>query len=357
VSDVDKILVAVEKFSKEMFGEEPALDDLVQRARSGSMDLREIIKETWRIAAIYPHFEEELRDALCVALGLDVMATDLALFPDREQILERWGFTDEDLVYQPFEGRSDYKMLHPLLMGMIVELIQFDGDVPELRTGRMPEGGSPAVPVETTAYDPVIIGAMLRTASAEVAAELRAAEDRHDRKVAELEEAIAGERGADDLVRRETGRTVGVPGYEPGKRPHPRRVEEPVTSEVARLPFRERQELAHRTLTSTQGRRSAATVIAKVVLEGLRDRGFIGISLGKGSEPFAEACWIVSIDGGRGERNPNFNFVVTAARAMTTKLGKELGDRVDHNDHLCLQVNPINEVSERRVGWRAVLWK
>jgi len=355
VTEDSEMLAAIERFSREMFGEEPALDDLVRRARSGSMTLQEVVRETWRIAAIYPNFDSELKDALCSAFGLETASTELARFPDRDRLLERWGFAEEDLIYQPFEERPDYKMLHPLLMGMIVELIQFDGDVPELRTGRMPEGGSPAVPVETTARDPVMIGAMLRTASAEVAGELRAAEETHDRKVGKLAEALSGEEGGTELVRQEAERAVGVPGYEPGRRARPRRVDAPLSSELARLPFRERQELAHKTLTSTQGRRSAAPVIASGVLEELHERGFTGVAIGEGSERFAEAEWIVSIDGGRGERNPNFNFIETATRAIAAKLGNELSGNASRYTRFRLQVRPVNEVSERRVGWRAVL--
>ena len=134
-------------------------------------------------------------------------------------MLDRWGFTDEDLIFQPFEDRPDYKMLHPLLMGMIVELLQYDGDIPELRTGALPAGGSPAVPVKTVARNPVVIGAMLRTASDEVTLELQAATEVRNQKVQKMIETLPeGGKGVSGLVRQETERGVAVQGYAPGQR-------------------------------------------------------------------------------------------------------------------------------------------
>ena len=355
MSDDLKFIEALERFGDDLFTQNPELGEMIQRVRSGGLDPKDVIREVWRIAGTRRDFDSELERALYSAFGVDPASTDLAHFPDRQRMLDRWGFTDEDLIYQPFEDRPDYKMLHPLLMGMIVELIQFDGDVPELRTGPMPEGGTPAVPVETTARNPVVVGEMLRRASEEVAFELGAAGSEHEERVVKMIEVVGGVEGAGGLVRQETEHGVGVPGYGPGQKALFRRVGTPGGSELARMGFEERQELAHKALTSTQGRRSAAPVIATMVLEALHDQDFTGIAMGEGSEVVVEAEWVVSIDGGRGERNPNFNFIDTAARSIATKLGQELKGRASRYTRLRLKVTPINEIAERRVGWRATL--
>jgi len=358
MSDEIDFLEAVEKFGRGLLEERPELEDLIWRAKDGQVDPKEVVKDVWRAAASRPEIMEALESSLFRAFDVEPASTDLAHFPDREKMLERWGFTDEDLIFQPFPERPDYQMLHPLLMGMIVELLQFDGDVPELRTGRMPEGGSPAVPVRTGARDPVAVGHMLRRASEEVAFELGAARDEQETRLAQMIEAVGGAGEATTaIVRRETERGISVAGYGPGRKAQMRDVEPPTAADMARMPFSERQELAHKALASTQGRRSAVPTIAEMVLGALHGDGYTRIRSGDGDAVFSEAEWVVQIDGGQGERNPNFNFIDTAARALTAKLRRSLAGNASRFTDLLLQVSPVNAVAERRVGWRAVLYE
>lgn len=359
MSDEQDFLEAVWKFGDAILTENPDLAEKIERARAGDLDAKDVVKEVWKVAARTPEFQRTLESSLFDAFGVEPASTDLAHFPDREKMLERWGFTDEDLIFQPFDDRPHYKMLHPLLMGMIVELIQFDGDVPELRTGRLPEGGSPAVPVRTTARNPVAIGAMLRRASEEVALELGAAQEEHDAKIARLVEAVGEdpETSVTGLVRQETERGVAVPGYAPGQKAQIREVVAPTGAELARMPFAERQELAHKALTSTQGRRSAVPVISDMVMESLHQEGYTALRSGEGDQVFADVEWVVQIDGGQAERNPNFNFIDTAARALAAKLRRSLAGRASRYTSLKLRVTPVNAVAERRVGWRAVVYE
>lgn len=353
-----KFLDAIEKFGSDVLDGNPELRAVLDRYWHEEIDIKETIKEVWRVMASSPDRVPEIERAMFDAFGVEPQSTDLAHFPDRERMLERWGFEEEDLIFVPDEERPDYKMLHPLLMGMIVELLQFDGDIPELRTGQMPEGGTPAVPVRTTARSPVAVGAMLRTASREVALELGAAQEEHSQKMAKMVDAVGGtgER-ATALVRQETERGVAVPGYRPGSRAAIREVAEPTGTELAKMPFEERQELAHKALTSTQGRRSAVPVISQMVLDALHERGYTAVRAaeGEGEVVFAEAEWTVMIDGSQGERNPNFSFIDTAARSLSAKLIRSLSGNASRYTSLRLVVSCINTVAERRVGWRAVL--
>lgn len=357
MSDEKAFLDAVLRFGHEFLDKNPGLIDLIETARAGALDPKEVIKEVWRAAAENQEFQDSVQKALSEAFGVQD-STALAKLPEREKMLERWGFSDEDLVFQPFENRPDYKMLHPLLMGMIVELIQFDGDIPELRTGPLPEGGSPAVPVKTMARNPVVIGAMLRRASEEVTLELGAAKIEQDQKVAALIQALPeGDPAVSGLVRQETGRGIAVPGYRPGQKAQIREVDAPTGSQLARMPFKEKQELAHKALTSTQGRRSAVPVITEMMAAALGPMvQKLEIVARNANDPFAEAEWAVQIDGGVSERNPNFNFIDTAAQSLTNKLRRELGAQDAWGDEYELVVAPINTVDDRRVGWRAALY-
>lgn len=361
MSDEQAFLDAIARFGQEFLEQNPEMQDLVESARVGTMDAKDAVKEIWKVAAKNRGFRDSVEKALFDAFKIEPGSTDLAHFPERQNMLDRWGFEEEDLIFQPFEDRPDYKMLHPLLMGMIVELIQFDGDIPELRTGRLPEGGTAAVPVASQARSPIALGAMLRTASQEVTEEIRALEKAQDEKIGDMIEAV-GE-GTNDgaitaIVRQETERAVAVSGYAPGQKAQIREVKPPTGAELARMPFKEKQELAHKALTSTQGRRSAIPVITQMIREALMPmlQG-ISVSGTHREDPFAEVEWTMQIDGGVGERNPNFNFIDTAAESLKNKLGRELQQRKGFEASYELVVTPINTVSERRVGWRAALYR
>jgi hypothetical protein len=353
----DKFLEAVAAFDKEILVACPEIAQILQDARQGLIRQEEAVRRVWTLGSTNDDLRSRVERALLTAFEVEAQSTDLAHFPERETALSRWGFTEEDLVFQPFEDRPGYKMLHPLFMGMIVELLQFDGDVPELRTGPLPEGGHAAVPVHTTARDPVVIGAMLKRASQDITDHLRRAQAAHDESVAKMLEAVGGPTPDHGLVRQEFARGVGVEGYEPGRPVALRDVAPPTGAELAAMTFDERQGLAHMTLTSTQGRRSSAPVIADMVLSSLHEAGYTGTQIDdrRGTRSLVTAEWTVSIDGGRTERNPNFNFIVVAARSLATKLGRGLADRASKLTPMALRVSPINTVADRVVGWRAEL--
>jgi len=358
MTDEKKLLDAVVRFGQEFLRQNPQLEDFVESARAGLVDPKDAVKEIWRCAAQNKEFQGTVEKALFEAFQVEPGSTDLAHFPERQQMLDRWGFDDEDLIFQPFEDRPDYKMLHPLLMGMIAELLQFDGDIPELRTGELPEGGSPAVPVKTVARNPVVIGTMLRRASEEVAFELGAAKEERGSRMERMLKALPEDgEGVTGLMRQETERGVAVSGYKPGQKAAIREVEAPTATQLARMPFQERQELAHKALTSTQGRRSVTPVITEMMTAALGPmvQG-LEVVAGNTNDPFAEAEWAMQIDGSRNEHNPNFNFIDTATRALVAKLSRQLRAQDAYDKKYELVVAPINTVSERRVGWRAALY-
>ena len=123
------------------------------------------------------------------------------------------------------------------------------------------------------------------------------------------------------------------------------------------MPFAEKQKLAHKALTSRQGRLSVVPVIADLVslalLPTVQGMEIVGDSKGT---LFIETEWGMQIDGGINERNPNFNYVDTAARSLTNKLLRELKEREACDAKYELVVTPINAITERRVGWRAALY-
>lgn len=351
----DEFLAAIVRLQQEVGTRIPVVSDLVRRVRNEDMPVEDAVLELWRASAEDPSLAGAVEDSILRAFGLEPSSTSLAHLPDRDALLERWGFSEEDLVYQPDPERP-LKMLHPILMGAIIELLQFDGDVPELRTGKMPEGGAPAVPVSTTARDPVIVGAMLVAAREDVAAELVVADREHRDRIKQMEEATSGVASElAPLLARESERAVGVQGYRPGTSAALRVVDAPSGLSLARMSSRERQGLSYLTLTSTQGRRSLVPVIAGIVLDALHERGYTALQLGHEGSEFAEAEWRIAIDGGKGETNPNFDFVDVASQALIAKLCRQLANHASRYTRLSLQVSVISNVAERSVGWRATV--
>lgn len=350
----EALQAALERVREELGAKSPAMLEILRRVREAELSSEQAVREVWIAAGENDALAQEVEGILLQAFGV-APSSSLATLPDRDQLLDHWGFREEDLVYQPHPNRPT-RMLHPLLMGAIVELLQFDGDVPELRTGKLPEGGAPAVPVRTEARDPVVVGFLLRRARNQVACELAAAQEEHDAKIAALVEVVGDTNAvASSMCRRESERAVSVPGYRPGHTAALRSVEGPTGADLAELGFRERQHLAHLTLTSTQGRRSVAPVISNLLLEGLHADGYRGIKLGDEGDVSAEFEWTLQIDGGHAERNPRFNFIEVAGRALLGKMRKHLAGKTGPYTRYALQVLPISEIADRVVGWRAVL--
>jgi len=260
------------------------------------------------------------------------------------------------MVYE----KDKIKRLNPLIEAAIAEQASIDGDVPGMRTGELPEGAHPAVPVETMARNPEAIGMMLDMASTEVAEEIREAQEKHvqDAKFIAMELEGQGVEGdeAIETYRRQLPDSVpmGIPGYEAGKVPVKREVVGPSGSALAKLTPEQRKRAAHKVLTTTQGRRSAMPVIEEMILTGLASEGFPMESrpeqrmAGKGI--LAHAEWSTNL-GGPMATQSNFSFIDTAAKAITQKLAKVLREKSPENP--VLEVTTIDTVDVRRIGWAA----
>jgi hypothetical protein len=340
-------------FSDMLEDEDPRMAEIFEQMRAGELSEQEAMKLVMEHAVKNPTWGEEVESKALEAFQPVYEIDAIEHLPARAEILDRWGMEEEDLIYVP--GKNRAPMLHPLVQGMIGELLQYDGDVPELRTGRLPEDALPAVPVKTRARNPVMIGAMLKQASEEVHAELKQAE--RDQAKA-LEAAIES---GNSLVVKEivTGSmAVSVPGYEAGKAPALREITTPPAQQLAKLSFKEKQELFTKALTSSQGRKSAAPVIADLVMENLRSSKIVtklGVRPDKDRDQ-RTAKWTVEIYGNSDEMNPNFAYIDVAARSIARQLLTEYLQKPIVSNDLALYVRPINQVNERLVGWEAAIY-
>jgi len=270
-------------------------------------------------------------------------------------------------TFTPQDGHGVVGM-NPLMQGALVERIQFDGDVPELRTGPIGTHVDPAVPVMTDVRNPIAIGAMLNKASTKVRGELKA---EVSKRKADLEASLAKDpstltilRRHGDLVAHEDIGTVidgtkdtDPDGYRRGEKPHLVTVPKPSGAILAKLTDSQRHELAWKFLSTTQGRVSAVRVIRSTIIALLRDRGLIVEERefdykAPRVQPLSYAEWSVTL-AGPGAIQPIFSLVDVSSKVLAQRLYQGLETQTPGT--LWLEVEPINRLADREVGWMARL--
>ena len=368
MSSIDpKVLAAVEEFSKTVGELDPRVRDLLAQVRAGRDDT-EVMADLIRLTQADPELLAKIEAAAAVSFQplkeeseLDVQESVQALqsLHDRQKLLKDLNFKEEDLVFHP-EGTA-FPQLHPVMMAVILERLQFDDDIPELRTGDLPLEAMPSVPVANAARNPVALGLQLETAAREVKDELNVAHMARSDQLTIIgqEIPVKDEQGTlmvrkakSEFVAVSEGR-VGVEGYKAGHKPALRPVEDlSVAAVLAALSEDLRKRYAHKALTSIQGRRSAVPVIGALIQRELAEKG-IQVTL-DGVEalletPVAEAEWSTFIELDNSSMQSRFSFIDTAAKVLAIGLHQQLGDVT----HILLHIEPINEVSRRRVGWGA----
>jgi len=323
----------------------PQLMEVMDQAKSGELGEEQAMQLMLGILNEYP----------------DLQARFDALVGEATELLREEGSTELALPEEPGKGSMVFDSgvggprLNPLYEAALLERAQFDGDIPELRTGPLPEEAKPAVPVSTKARNPVALGYMLEEASEEVGAEVR--ESR--RQLAAEVESLAGDAGTlvvkrgTDLVDKARGSSETDPkSYRRGELPALIKVDRPSGGKLSVLSPEESKQLAWKFLSSTQGRRSATETIAQMVGDSLRDGGY-GVkreAVPPGMKVLAHASWEVSLGGPRSTQAA-FSVIDVAAKALVISLTEQ----VEKRDALWLEVIPINTVDVRSVGWAARL--
>lgn len=222
----------------------------------------------------------------------------------KEETLREWGLDFDDLVYENEQG---VKQLNPIYQALIAERLQFDGDIPELRTGPLPEGGMPAVPVKTSSRSLVALGSQLETASERV-------------------QALT------------TGSTTAIASYKAGQPAQFQEVEVP--SNLLALSREKKQTLAFKAISSTQGRNSATLVILGILKSRFPKLTFVE----KIENPNHEFRWTFTISQS-GSTNTNFSAIDNAAFCLGNKL-QRLAKGAEK-----VSVRAIHTIQERSVGW------
>jgi hypothetical protein len=344
-SEVD---AAIQRFSDELAAEHPEIADIIERIKQGDLNELQAMQALMGVA----HAKGLGMEIERLAEGAFGAVQEMRRAPENELVVPKEG-EGPPVIY----GEHGVHRLNPLYEAALAERAQFDGDIPELRSGVLPEGGTPAVPVDTMAMNPVALGAMLEQASDEVKGELNEKVVEVEGQVKALLEDAAAE-GVDAvtaLATRDTSHIAvphSVPGYEAGSLPALRKVE--VTG-LATMSEEDRKRAAWKSVSTTQGRRSALQPIEQNILRYLESNGY-GMDCRKPSkltDPPVYAEWTMQITG-EGDTNPSFSPVAVAARSLGRRLLAQLkADDAPTIDNPVLEVATIDKIDVRRVGWAA----
>jgi len=261
-----------------------------------------------------------------------------------------------------FEKEYGLPQLNPLYQGAIMERLQFDSDIPELRSGPMPPEGRPAIPVTTTARSAVSIGADLERAEEVTIDKI----DANRKRLAETLEQefleIRGESGAlvpydraEQVIAKYDNANYDIPEYRRGGLPAPIRVAPHTGSELAKMSDYDRQQYTWKFLSTTHGRRSAEPVISDLILGELNSDGYVVQLTDQKTlpEPLVSSDWSIAIDGGSSTQS-NFAIIDVAAKSLTRKIKNHLSDAYK-GKALTMKVSAFDMYADRRVGWRVEL--
>lgn len=330
--EVSKALDAV---GSAIHKEYPELYEVLEQARKGEIT------------------EEEACTEMLALLGKEEHQGLEALFREK---LAPIGPDDPPDVAGAFYTGTGLPQMNPLFEAALIERAQFDGDIPEFRTGPLPQNVLPSPSVETKSQNPVAIGLMLTQASKQVRDDYKAHEKKRlgplskDSKEEPSEALVQSDMGA--LV--QGSQATDLPSYRRGEVPAPLTIQTPTGSALASLSEGERQELAWKFVSSTQGRRTALPAICEGILKHLPSD--LDLEVGVGApNPQAEVLsykdWTLVLSGPK-TSSTTFNLIGTASICLAKGLMSNLKVKAPHKK-LRLEVHTINTVADRKVGWGA----
>lgn len=260
--------------------------------------------------------------------------------------------TDQRVLHND-EGKAT--RLNPFFEALLIERIQFDGDIPELREAPASLGVTPAIGVDTAVANPVALGLMMEEAQeiVQVSVEKAQADTLH------LLNQTLGSEDPTEMVPT-SPLTVESSLYKAeGRVPAPLKVPEPSGLELARLSPKRKSELVWKVASTTQGRRSALGALQNSIRANLKRLGFLVQVVDVcPSNVGPQATWTFPLQDGSGSVQGDFSHIAAASAILTKKLVTKMFDYYPHSSKgfsMKLFVSTVDAISERTAGWRAVL--
>lgn len=249
----------------------------------------------------------------------------------------------QGLIRERLSAYNSNRSSNPLVIAAIIERAFLDGDVPEFRTGPLPPGATPAVPVDTEASNPVMIGLMLERASNSVHQELTRLLEDHGKAVQELIASLPESTSLEALRSQIPEPPTGLQGvYEAGEFPPLMKVPEPTLPEIAALSPSDHRKYVYKAISTTQGRRTMEPTIQKNLAVKL---GVVG---GRVLHPVAQAHWTIDL---RGAQNISQDF--SPVDLAVASLARDLINKAGPNHFDVVEVNQVSDIPSRVFGWSA----
>lgn len=331
----------------------PEFDGIMERANEGEITADGAFAEMAKLMAATPDRAEKF------------LAQSLVKYNERFEDIDPINLDTvkpEELIIKPKKGLP---RLHPLYEAALVERLQFDGDIPEARSGPLPEGAEPAISVETDGRNPVLIGFLLEIASRETKGELEESQKREWDRLSDIAAPLQNDtnpalahRVGGELAKSFINADNDPDRYRRGQVPAPFKLhgEKPDGSTLANLEPEDRQRFTWKFVSTTQGRRSAMPIIERDVVAALEKAG-IRVELGEGdaTKVVAEKFWTMNLDNDAGSIQPGFPFIDVAAKSIAAGLLTQIKEQ--GSSLVLLATNTVNQASERRIGWCATAYR
>jgi len=339
---MDEMLQA---FAEQVVEEYPVLKQVIDQAKAGDLSEQDALRCMNEIMMADPGLAKRFQDAAREALkGLE-----------RATPLDHGG-----LIVHKARGLP---RLNPQVEAALIERAQYDDDIPELRTGSMPRGVMPAVPVQTDVRNPAALGKMLTEASQQIADKVAVQEPERQKLITQVAQgstdawALIEQSGhaltkgqAEDLLFDGKNPAVDIPEYRRGHIPTQVAVAQPSGSALLAMTPAEQRMGAWKFLSTTQGRRTALASLTELAEVKLRGEGFEvqvrPFEPGAREPVLAAHEWSIQIDG-PGATQAAFSLIDVAAIAIA----KGLASKVQRRGRVILEVTTVNTVDIRSVGW------
>ena len=318
MSQQDDILQLLGKVS-DLVARVPGAEEIYNQIRSGDLTMEEAVPHLFSLLA-----QAEL-------LG--------EVAKEGSKLTAMMSPQDMEKVGRPIsmETSTGVPQLNPVYEAALMERASVDGDVPEFRSGPLPSGSSPAVPVDTDSSDPILIGLMLKKASQEVRAEMTLALEDHSKETALI-----------PVGQPQLPAPTGVPGYEAGQLPALRSIDASPTEAALLSPTMQR-ECVYLTVATTQGRRSTAPVIERGVVKELQKRG-VDAASGKSDVMIKSFRWVLQVFGSE-DISEGCNPITLATAYFAQEVASHGPSKV------LVEVVRFDGISNRQFGWTLNLYR
>lgn len=271
--------------------------------------------------------------------------------------------------------REHLHIMNPLLQAAWAERIQFDGDLPEFRTGPMNPDATPAVSVLTSSPNFVVVGEQLRKAQEVLTEQLKihnkeldaakfwayqnileeynVTEEEYETQTLPVPLKTEITEKIDQALQKLDSAEYDLETYRRGMVPAPLEVPTPTGVQLLSMSPEQKKEAVWKVVSTTQGRRSIKPLLCQHLKESLQQQNYEFCSTPPEEGYSYEFSWTFLLDGKK-EMNPNYPYFTIAHKFLLRRLTQQLQEKPPQKP-IHLEVQTFDDYGNRKVGWVACL--